>query len=149
MDWPRPAQAAQWLAEQGVPAPDVEALLRAAGGRPEDALAMSRSGVDARQWSSLPKAIARGDASPMGDWAPARVVDGLLKLCHDLMAIRAGAAPRFFQPADLPRPPAYVALAEWSRELARTLRTVEHPYNGGLMLEALVSQGRSALNSAH
>jgi DNA polymerase-3 subunit delta' len=149
MDWPKPAEAAQWLAEQGVPGADVNALLQAAGGRPEDAVAMSRAGIDAKQWSSLPKAIARGDASLMGDWSPARVVDGLLKLCHDLMAVRAGAAPRFFQPSDLPRPPAYTALADWSRELARTLRTVEHPYNGGLLLEALVSQGRSALHSGN
>ncbi|MEJ6023248.1 DNA polymerase III subunit delta' [Ramlibacter sp. PS4R-6] len=149
MDWPKPPEAAQWLAGQGVPSGDVDALLRAAGGRPEDALAMSRAGIDARQWSSLPKAIARGDASLMGDWSAARAVDGLLKLCHDLMAVRAGAAPRFFQLADLPRPPAYAVLAEWSRELARTLRTVEHPYNAGLLLEALVSQGRSALHSGH
>ena len=149
MDWPALAQAAQWLAEQGVPPPDVDALLKAAGGRPEDAVAMSRAGIDARQWSSLPKAIARGDVSLVGDWSPARAVDGLLKLCHDLMALRAGAAPRFFQAADLPRPPSYGALADWSRELARTLRTVEHPYNTGLLLEALVSRGRSALHSGH
>jgi DNA polymerase-3 subunit delta' len=149
MRWPDPTQASQWLADQGVPAPDVPALLRAAGGRPEDALAMSRAGIDARQWSSLPKAIARGDSGPLADWSAAKIVDGLLKLCHDLMAVRAGAAPRFFQVADLPRPPSYAALAEWSRELAHTLRTVEHPYNPGLLLEALVSQGRAALHSAH
>lgn len=149
MDWPPAAQASQWLAGQGVPATDVPALLMAAGGRPEDALAMSRAGIDARQWSSLPKTIARGDVSFLGDWSPVKVVDALLKLCHDLMALRAGAAPRFFQAADLPRPPSHAALAGWSRELARTLRTVEHPYNAGLMLEALVSQGRSALHSTH
>jgi DNA polymerase-3 subunit delta' len=149
MDWPKPAQAAQWLADQGLTGADASALLLASGGRPEDALAMHRAGIDARQWSALPKAIARGDVSLMGDWSPARAVDGLLKLCHDLMAVRAGAAPRFFQAADLPRPPAYTSLAQWSRELMRTLRTVEHPYNPGLMLEALVSQGRSALHSGH
>ncbi|HEY8049952.1 MAG TPA: DNA polymerase III subunit delta', partial [Ramlibacter sp.] len=92
--------------------------------------------------------IARGDPGPMADWAPPRVVDGLLKLCHDLMAVRTGAAPRFFQPADLPQPPSYAALAEWSRGLARSQRTVDHPYNPGLLLEALVSQGRSALHSS-
>jgi hypothetical protein len=27
------------------------------------------------------------------------------------------------------------------------MRTVEHPFNAGLMLEALVSQGQLALNS--
>jgi DNA polymerase III subunit delta' len=38
-------------------------------------------------------------------------------------------------------------LSEWSRELVRTARTVEHPFNAGLMIEALVSQARLALNS--
>lgn len=148
MAWPDPQQAADWLAHQGVPPSDVAGLLRAAGGRPEDALAYSQSGIDAKHWATLPKAIARGDAGAVADWTPPSVVDGLLKLCHDLMAVRAGAAPRFFSAADLPRPPSYEALASWSRDLARTFRTVEHPYNPGLLIEALVSQGRSALHSA-
>ena len=149
MTWPTTSEAVDWLGHAGIPAQDVETLLRAAGGRPEDALAMSRAGVDARHWSALPKSIARGDAGAMVDWSPDRVVDGLLKLCHDLMAVRAGAAPRFFQPADLPQAPSFAALSNWSRELGRTQRTVDHPYNAGLMLEALVSQGRSALHSRH
>ena len=148
MAWPREQEAADWLARQGVPAPDVGALLRAAGGRPEDALAYSQSGIDAKHWAAVPKAIARGDAGAIADWSPSSVVDALLKLCHDLMAVRAGAAPRFFAAADLPRAPSYPALATWSRDLARTFRTVEHPYNPGLLIEALVSQGRSALHSA-
>jgi DNA polymerase-3 subunit delta' len=147
MAWPAEADATAWLAQQGIPATDVTALLRASGGRPEDALSYSRSGIDARRWAALPKAIARGDAGAIADWTPSRAVDALLKLCHDLMAARAGATPRFFQAADLPRPPAYPALNEWSRELSRTFRTVEHPFNTGLMLEALVSRGRSALHS--
>lgn len=149
MAWPTDSEAAAWLARQGVPASDVAALLRAAGGRPEDALAYSRAGVDAKHWAALPKAVARGDTGAVADWSPARVVDGLLKLCHDLMAVRAGAAPRFFSSADLPQPPSFETLAAWSRELARTFRTVEHPYNAGLLLEALVSQGRAALHSSH
>ena len=147
MAWPTSAEAAEWLTHEGMPAADVETLLRAAGGRPEDALAMSRGGIAAKHWAALPKSIARGDAGAMADWSPGRVVDGLLKLCHDLMAVRAGSVPRFFQPADLPQPPSFAALSEWSRELGRTQRTVDHPYNAGLMLEALVSQGRSALHS--
>ena len=147
MAWPAASQAANWLTQQGVPPGDVAALLAAAGGRPEDALAYSRGGVGAKQWAALPKAMARGDVSVLSSWSPARIVDGLLKLCHDLMAVRAGAAPRFFSAADLPKPPSFDALATWSRELARTFRTVEHPYNAGLLLEALVSQARSALHS--
>jgi DNA polymerase-3 subunit delta' len=63
------------------------------------------------------------------------------------LASRTGAEPRFFEPTDLPKPPTFAALAMWSRELARTARTVEHPFNAGLMLEALVSQARNTLNS--
>jgi DNA polymerase-3 subunit delta' len=38
-----------------------------------------------------------------------------------------------------------MALGAWSRELAATARTVEHPYNPGLMLETLASRARQAL----
>jgi DNA polymerase III subunit delta' len=148
MAWPKPSEAAEWLSHQGVGSGDVEVLLRAAGGRPEDALSYSRAGVDAKHWAALPRAVSRGDAGAFSDWSPARVVDGLLKLCHDLMAVRAGASPRFFAAADLPQPPSFDALATWSRDLARTFRTVEHPYNTGLLLEALVSQGHRALHSS-
>lgn len=147
MAWPGGAQASEWLAGQGVPVADIPVLLRAAGSRPEDALAMARAGVDAKQWAALPKAVARGEPGVMANWGPPRVVDALMKLCHDLMAVRSGAAPRFFETAHLPKPPSSEALAEWSRELGRTMRSAEHPFNAGLMLEALVSRGRSALHS--
>ena len=55
--------------------------------------------------------------------------------------------PRFFQPADLPAPASVEALTSWWRDLGREQRTAEHPFNGGLMLEALVSRARSALHS--
>ncbi|HSV36381.1 MAG TPA: DNA polymerase III subunit delta' [Ramlibacter sp.] len=147
MTWPQEAQASAWLESQGVKAADVDSLLRAAGGRPDDALQFARSGRDPRVWALLPKALARGDASALSDWTPPQAVDALLKLCHDLLAVKAGASPRFFSPTDLPEPASFAALGQWSRELARTARTVEHPFNPGLMLEALVSQARSALNS--
>ena len=147
MAWPAEDQALAWLQQQGVKPPDAPALLRAAGGRPEDALAFSQGGGDPKIWALLPKAMARGDSAALANWAPAQAVDALQKLCHDLLAVKAGAAPRFFQAADLPPPASFAALGGWSRELARTARTVEHPFNAGLMLEALVSQARSALNS--
>jgi DNA polymerase III subunit delta' len=147
MAWPAEATAIAWLEGEGVKADDAAALLRAAGGRPEDALAFFQAGGDAKRWAALPKALAKGDVSVIGDWAPAQAVDALLKLCHDLLATRAGAAPRFFDAADLPAPVSFAALNTWSRELQRTARTVEHPFNAGLMLESLVSQARSALNS--
>ena len=147
MTWPEPVAARQWLVEQGVDAAQATALLRAAGGRPSDALAASQGGLDPKIWSLLPKALARGDSTALANWAPAQAVDALQKLCHDLMATRAGAPPRFFEVADLPAGAAIASLARWSRELARTARTVEHPFNAGLMLESLVSQAHIALNS--
>ncbi|HAL38997.1 MAG TPA: DNA polymerase III subunit delta', partial [Polaromonas sp.] len=39
------------------------------------------------------------------------------------------------------------ALANWAKELSTIARTVEHPYNLGLMLESLVSRARTALNA--
>jgi DNA polymerase-3 subunit delta' len=147
MAWPTQDDAVAWLQENGVKPADAPALLRAAGGRPDDALAFAQAGRDPKVWSLLPKAMARGDNAALVNWTPAEAVSALQKLCHDLIASRAGAAPRFFQPSDLPPPASFDALTQWSRELSRTARTVEHPFNAGLMLEALVSQARSALNS--
>ena len=143
---------------------DLRVLLAAAGGRPADALEWVRGGASAqaaRDWRALPKAMARGDVSALVDWAPPMVVDTLQKLCHDMWTVKLGSKPRFFSREDLPLPahrpgseavmpvpsPASLfALATWSRELAVTSRTVEHPYNPGLMLEALVSRASLALN---
>jgi DNA polymerase-3 subunit delta' len=83
----------------------------------------------------------------MPDWSPAQLVEGLQKLCHDLLAVRSGAAPRFFEPADLPPAASLPALTGWWRSLAATARTVDHPFNAGLMLEDLVAQARTALHS--
>lgn len=147
MTWPVEDEATSWLLQQGVQAAEVAALLRAAGGRPDDALAFSRAGRDPKAWASLPKALARGDNAALSDLSPAQAIDALLKLCHDLLVVRAGAQPRFFRAEDLPVPASFQALGAWSRELSRMAKTVEHPFNAGLMLESLVSQARSALNS--
>ncbi|NPC54180.1 DNA polymerase III subunit delta' [Caenimonas soli] len=147
MAWPAEDEATAWLQAHGVKSAEVTALLRAAGGRPDDALSSSNAGRDPKIWALLPKALARGDNAALADWTPAQAIDALLKLCHDLLVVKAGAEPRFFQAADLPAPASFAALGAWSRELTRMARTVEHPFNAGLMLEALVSQARSALNS--
>lgn len=148
MRWPASTEAVAWLQKQGVAAEEAAALLRAAGGRPEDALAAHLGGLGSRQWSALPKALARGDSSGISSWSPAAIVDALLKLCHDMTCVACGAPPRFFLPADLPATASLQALQVWSRDLGRTFRTVEHPFNADLMREALVSHARSALNSA-
>ena len=147
MAWPQPEVAKAWLVEQGVDASQASAMLRAAGGRPNDALLASQAGLDPKVWSLLPKALARGDAAALTNWAPAQAVDALQKLCHDLLATRSGAAPRFFEAADLPAGVGIAALGLWSKELARTARTVDHPFNAALMVEALVSQAHKTLNS--
>jgi DNA polymerase III subunit delta' len=148
MKWPSEQEAVDWLVEQGLQGADVPALLRAFGGRPERALAFAQGGGDPKLWARLPKAVARGDHTILANWSPAEAVDALLKLCHDLLVVKAGAEPRFFQGADLPPTASIASLGEWSRELVRTARNVEHPFNAGLMIEALVSQARLALNSS-
>jgi DNA polymerase-3 subunit delta' len=92
--------------------------------------------------------MTRGDVGALSDHAPAQAVGALQKLCHDLMAVGNGAEPRFFEAADLPAAPSRLALARWSKSLSNAARTAEHPFNAGLMLEALVSEARSTLNSA-
>ena len=92
--------------------------------------------------------MSRGDVSAVSDWAPPQLLDALQKLCHDMLAQSAGGVPRFFDVQHLPKPVRLTALSAWSRELMKAARTVEHPFNPGLMLEALVSQARNVLNSA-
>jgi DNA polymerase-3 subunit delta' len=146
LPWPRGDEARDWLAGQGVAASDADALLRAAGDRPSDALRLASQGQSPRAWGLLPKAMARGDAGALADQAPAQAITVLQKLCHDLMAMDSGAQPRFFHDADLPPAPSRIALARWSKSLANAAKTTEHPFNAGLMLEALASEARTILN---
>ena len=147
MAWPAAGDAQAWLQGEGVTADAAAALLHLAGGRPEDALQLARAGRDAKAWSAVPRALARGDVAAVADCSPAEAVDVLQKVCHDMLAVKAGAAARFFDAKDLPAGGTLHSLAAWSRALMQAARTVEHPFNAGLMLEALVSQARSALNS--
>lgn len=180
MVWPEFEQALAWLADEvagqrsGEPGTkkstaaaqpsDLRTLLEASGGRPADALAWAQgtpAAEAAQHWQNLPLALTRGDVSVLADWTPAQVLDALQKLCHDTMAVRVGAAPRFFSVEDLGRAAAsggksaagqssaasLYALAAWAKELSAMARTVEHPYNPGLMLESLVSRARSALST--
>jgi DNA polymerase-3 subunit delta' len=148
MLWPSDAASMTWLQAQGLNKADAQIWLRAAGGRPSDALKLAQSGRDAKSWALLPKAMEQGDVAAVQNWSPPDLVDALQKLCHDLMATAALASPRFFQPADLPKAAAFGALASWSKSLMATARTVEHPFNPGLMLESLVSQAQNVLNSS-
>jgi DNA polymerase-3 subunit delta' len=149
MVWPDTNASLTWIEEQGIPAAQARILLRAAGGRPEDALLFAQSGHDAQAWVRLPKAMARGDVSVLKDWTPAQTVDALHKLCHDMLAVKTGASPRFFEMADLPAGGSLSGLSAWAKALVAAARTVEHPFHTGLMLETLVSQAQNALNSGH
>lgn len=149
MHWPSGDAALSWLRDQGVAPAQADALLRAAGGRPQDALEYFRSGLEAQLWLRLPNAIAEGHIGVLKEWSMAQTVGALQKLCHDMMALNVGAAPRFFEATALPaNRPSMATLTAWAKALAISQSTVEHPYNPGLMLEALVSQAQNALNSA-
>ncbi len=172
MVWPDAAQSIDWLQKQGVAAGQAPLMLRAAGGRAMDALNMAQAGLEGRSWGLLPKAVARGEVAVFKDWAPSQMIDALQKICHDLLAVSAGAAPRFFDAADLPVLPAadkpgnagnlrktggpnpanqasvFARLGTWSKQLSDASRTMEHPFNVGLMQEALVNQAQNVLNPA-
>jgi DNA polymerase III subunit delta' len=146
--WPRTEEAELWLQSQGLEAALATKLLVATGGRPAQALLWAQSGWDAAAWASFPKAMQRGEVAPVKDWAPTLLLDAQHKLCHDLMAVAQGAAPRFFSPPDLAIGKLSLgALGVWNQALSRALRTVDHPFNAGLMTESLVAQAQSVLNS--
>jgi len=138
--------ATAWLAERGVR--ETAVLLAAAGGEPLTALEWHHEGVDARLWERLPALILRGESAPFVGWPPARVVAALQKLCHDAFCVSSGSAPRYFPPASVPKAARVSALDAWARELARIARDVEHPWNAGLLVEALVEDAKNALSQA-
>jgi len=144
LTWPDQDAALRWLQAQGVPPAQATVMLRASGGRPADALLMAPV---SDRWRLLPKAVQRGEVAVFKDWTPAQTVDALHKLCHDLLAVKAGAQPRFFEAADLPKSGSWQSLTSWAKSLSDSRRTVEHPFNVGLMQEALVSQAQLVLNS--
>ena len=154
MVWPEEAQALDWLVQQAqddnkaADRAQAAVWLQAAGGRPEDALAWAATGLQGATWAQLPQALARGDWGTLNGWPPAQQLAVLQKLCHDLMARAAGAPARFFQTDQLPPTPRWGALAQWSRELMTAARSVEHPYNAGLMQEAWAARTRQVLASA-
>ena len=135
--------ATAWLAEKGVAQPEV--LLAACSGRPLDALALSQAGVQAEHWRALPAAVAQGQPGVLQGWPLPRVLDALHKLCHDAMAAAAGAPLHYFPQGSVSAAASLPALAEWSRELGRITRHDDHPWNEGLMLDALLAAGARAL----
>jgi len=140
-------QALAWLRAQGVD-DGADVLLAAAGGRPQQALALHAEGFDAGRWQRVPAAVARGDAGVFAGCSAERVVDVLLRLAHDALAVAAGAAPRFFPADSVPRGASLPALAAWTKALQRVARHAEHPWHVALLTESLVAQGRACFVSA-
>ncbi len=145
--WPTPAEALAWLQTQfpQLSAADLQAGLTAAGGRPSEAAQLLGMGLQQHNWAQLPRAVAQGDLSAIADWAPQQQLDVLQKLCHDLMAVRANATPRFFEAQALPPPPAWDALLKWQKQLQQAARTAEHPFNAGLLSQAWGLAAQDAL----
>lgn len=148
MVWPQTEEALSWLAAQGVNQGEI--LLNAAGGRPADVAKQMAAGQTPVWWSGFPKAMAQGDASALTSLSPAQAIEALQKLCHDLVLLRSGALPRFFKTETLPPCKASIdTLTAWFKRLSQASRTAEHPFNPGLMLEALASEARLAIQTAH
>jgi DNA polymerase-3 subunit delta' len=137
---PSAEQAVAWLAQQQVG--DAAVLLAACDGQPLQAAALAAMGVDAKAWLALPKAAAAGQVGAFAGWPVPRVLDALIKLCHDAMAVAAGGPARYFSTPSLPPHPPIDALVRWSSSLARVARHAEHPWNEGLLIEALVNEAR-------
>ena len=147
MAWPEEGDAIAWLLARGV-SPDVAGtVLRASGERPRDALRLASAAQAGIRWQSIPKALHQGDDSALQKLSAAELIDLLQKICHDLQLRAVGAQPRFFALHDLPSPAPLPVLSDWGKELSRARRTAEHPFNPGLMSEALLDRAKNALNS--
>jgi DNA polymerase-3 subunit delta' len=148
MAWPIEADAVTWLETQVLTSDDATSLLKAAGGRPDEVLKQRQLGQSMQWWAKFPKAMLAGDASYCSDLPPSEVIDALQKLCHDLLMLQTPAALRYFNVQDLPTLQVSSAqLTAWFKRLSQAAKTAEHPFNAGLMLEALCTEAREVMNS--
>ncbi len=143
---PTPEQALAWLEAQGVA--NAPVLLAAAGGHPLAARRLAAEGFDAAAWVALPKRVADGRWEPPAGASVPRLREVLQKLCHDAMAVAAGAAPRYFPAASLPPAAAWPKLADWSQSLARLARHDEHPFNAPLITDSLLAEAKAVWTKA-
>ena len=149
MAWPTETEAIQWFEAQSITKDEAVALLKAAGGRPDEVLKQRNLGQSMQWWSKFPKAMLAGDASYCSDLPASEVIDALQKLCHDLLMLQTQATLRYFNEADLPKLKVSSAqLTAWFKRLSQAAKTSEHPFNAGLMLEALCTEAREVLNSS-
>ena len=143
---PAPDAARKWLQGQGLDQADV--LLAACSQRPLDAQVMAADGIDAARWAAVPAAVLARQPAVFAGWAPARVLDALQKLCHDGLAMSVGGSPRYFLAPGLKRPSSSSGMATWSKSLAQLARRIDHPWNEGLLVDALLLQAHEAWTGA-
>ena len=149
LSWPTREESLAWLTEQGLQESDALVWLKAAGGRPQNALDLAQhSGLSAKDWGKIPKSVASGEVSLLTQLQASEMVDVLQKLCHDMLALSVGAEGLFFDTQSLPKPGNFRALSDWSRDLMHSAQSADHPFNKGLMLETLVSQAKIAMAQA-
>ena len=148
MAWPNHQEAEAWLTQHGFSAEEATFALRTAGGRPEEVFRQKELGQTMQWWAQFPRAMQAGDASYCSNLPPSEVIDALQKLCHDLMMRQAEASLRYFNASDLPSIQSNGAnLTAWFKRLSQAARSSEHPFNAGLMLEALCSEAREVINA--
>ena len=150
MAWPVPSEAVSWLENQGLSQADAQSLLKAAGGRPDEVLKQRQLGQSMQWWAKFPRAMLAGDAPYCSDLPATEVIDALQKLCHDLLMLQTQSSLRYFNESDLPQLKVTPSqLTAWFKRLSQAAKTSEHPFNAGLMLEALCSEAREVLNSSN
>ena len=147
MMWPEQSFAIQWLMQEGLDENTASTLLKASGGRPEDALNFAAIGVDAQLWNQIPRSLAKADSSVLESFSPKEVISIMQKVCTDLIANYFQSETRYFSPGVLPKAQNIQALTQWFKDLSLAAKTSEHPYNAGLKLESLTVQASKALQS--
>lgn len=141
--WPSKAESLQWLMDKGLSAEHAQVWLQATGNRPVDALDMAHhSGLTPEDWLRMPQSIASGSVSLLKEFTAPQTVNLLQKICFDMLCMVEGAQPRYFSAKGLPQGATLKALSEWSKSLINSAQTANHPYNLGLLQEALVSQAK-------
>jgi DNA polymerase-3 subunit delta' len=147
MHWPSKERAIEWLTANGLDQSEAQTLLKAAGDRPSDARILSNLGITASQWNAIPKSLQRGDTSQIAGLSPTQVLLILQKICTDLVAIHCNFEPRYFSASVLPRVNNFELLTGWFKELSSQLKSSEHPFNAGLMIESLSIQASKILRA--
>ena len=143
MTWPTREESLQWLMDKGLSQEHAQIWLQATGNRPVDALEMAHhSGLSPEDWQRLPQAIALGNGNLLKEFSAPQTVTLLQKICFDMLCLSQNASPKYFSLRSLPQGASFEKLTEWSKLLTISAQTANHPYNLGLMQEALVSQAK-------